>query len=201
MAKPSMEHFGITILNGLHPDMRRLKRTIRPTEHGHKVWDNSWLIIDYLNSRKDLFSKKVVEAGCGWAIPSLFLARIYNCEVLATDIDPQVEPFLELNCQQNNTKVRFKPDGYSNIDSRDLAWTDLLILSDSCYSEDLIHELDKLVQRASKYSPIEVILTDPGRWPFLELVERIKKKYPTTELEWEIKEPRPAKGHIVRMVF
>ncbi len=117
----------------------------------------------------DFSGMRVLEIGCGLAIPSLLLAR-FGADVLATDCHPDVPSFLALNRAENldaaaNARLR-----YANLD-----WLDLSQLNEKfslVVGSDILYESQHpaLVARALTHYVQDggsLIVADPGR-PYLQ---------------------------------
>jgi len=102
---------------------------------------------------------RVVEIGCGLAVPSLVAAR-GGAEVLATDGDPAALPLVERNAHDNGLKVstaEFDWDVADEIVGR--GPFDLVLAADVLYERSSVGTLLSLLPRLGR----EVWLADPGR--------------------------------------
>ena len=81
---------------GSHPAIRRVKRQgVYPAIHGNKLWNSSFLLIDYLNKNRPEHCASVMDAGCGWGIGGIWCAKVLGSQVTSVDADPDVFPFLD----------------------------------------------------------------------------------------------------------
>lgn len=144
------------------------------------VWGAARSLAAHLLSR-DLCGARVLELGCGLALPSLVAARCGAAEVLATDRHPDAGPLLARNLRRNGLEGAV---GYAALD-----WEapgsqvperafDLVLASDVLYAI----ELPELVCAAFArfLAPGGVgLLTDPGR-TWLPEVEAAARRHGLT---------------------
>ena len=110
--KTEMRAHGVRCLLSPHPKIRKLKRVHRPESHGNKVWKTSWMLIDYLQRSETHINGAALDIGCGWGLTGIYLAKRYNTQVTAVDIDPEIHPYLQLHAEINKTQIRFINMGY-----------------------------------------------------------------------------------------
>lgn len=112
----------------------------------------------------DLKNKKVLEIGCGLALPS-FLVTKNGGLITATDFHADVPKFLELNQKNNQTYFPYQPMNWRNEIDRtrvDLGLFDLVIGSDILYESQ--HPLQVAQALIAFLKPGgKIILSDPGR--------------------------------------
>ena len=114
---------------------------------------------------------RVVELGCGLALPSLVAAR-GGARVLATDGDPDALPLVERNARDNGLDVstaEMEWDAADDVVAR--GPFDLVLAADVLYERSSLGTLLSLLPRLGR----EVWLADPGRpaaGAFLEQAER-----------------------------
>lgn len=124
------------------------------------IWPSSLVLAHYISSYQTA-GKRILEVGCGVALPSLLL-NAQNADISATDYHPEVASFLEKNTQLNKTKdIHFEQVNWA--DKTDgLGLFDLIIGSDLLYEDQHIKLLADFVQRHAK-TKCEIIIVDPGR--------------------------------------
>jgi predicted nicotinamide N-methyase len=134
------------------------------------LWRSGAALANELDSRA-LDGLRVVELGCGLAVPSIAAARA-GATVLATDASPEALTLLARNAQANGVR----------IDTATLDWThpdqllsrapfDLVLAADVLYERASVAPLLSLLPRLAP----EALLADPGRpaaGAFLEEVMR-----------------------------
>jgi predicted nicotinamide N-methyase len=118
-----------------------------------------------------LRGRRVVELGCGLALPSLAAARA-GASVLATDSDPDALELVERNARANGVRVETATADWA--DRGELlrhAPFDLILAADVLYERASVARLLSLLPRLAP----EAWLADPGRpaaEPFLEEARR-----------------------------
>ena len=107
---------------------------------------------------RDLDGTRVLELGCGLALPSIVAARL-GAEVLATDWSPDALAFAERNAARNGVELRTQLAAWDRPwDMADGGWS-LVIASDVLYERRNVDPLLELLPRLTD----EVLLADPGR--------------------------------------
>jgi len=102
---------------------------------------------------------RVVELGCGLAVPSLVAAR-GGAEVLATDGDPDALPLIERNARDNGLKVSTAQLEWAAADEVvERGPFDMVLAADVLYERSSVAALLSLLPRLGR----EVWLVDPGR--------------------------------------
>ena len=135
------------------------------------LWPSAVALADVV-ARRPAAGKRVIELGCGIALPGIVAARGGAADVLLTDWSPDAIAFAAENAERNGVRVRTAVQSW--VDPGPLliedGW-DLVLASDVLYEErnvlPLLAALDELVGPAG-----EVWLTDPRRRhlpAFLEL--------------------------------
>jgi predicted nicotinamide N-methyase len=105
---------------------------------------------------EDLTGRRVIELGCGLALPSLVAAR-QGADVLATDRERAGLELAERNARENGLTLRTR---YLEWDEGDPpAGFDLVLAADVLYERHSVALLTKLLPRLAP----EVWLADPGR--------------------------------------
>jgi predicted nicotinamide N-methyase len=118
-----------------------------------------------------LRGRRVVELGCGLALPSIAAARA-GASVLATDGDPDALELVEWNARANGVRVETATADWT--DPGELlrhAPFDLVLAADVLYERASVAQLLSLLPRLAP----ETWLADPGRpaaEPFLEEASR-----------------------------
>ena len=68
--------FGIKVLGSKHPLVTELLEETPPEIHGDKFWASTWLLLDYLERIRMRPRTRILEAGCGWGLTSVYCARV-----------------------------------------------------------------------------------------------------------------------------
>lgn len=125
------------------------------------LWPAGRVLADFLAASPEPQERRILELGCGLALPSLYLARLGRI-VHATDVHPDVPTFLERN------RARNKVDGptFTTLDWRTVQsgahlW-DLVLASDVLYDKtqppSLLNFLTRNLAPGGR-----MLLADPGR--------------------------------------
>ena len=114
---------------------------------------------------------RVVELGCGLAVPSIAAARA-GASVLATDSDPEALELVERNARANGVRVETATADWAEPDELlRRAPFDIVLAADVLYERASVARLLSLLPRLAP----EAWLADPGRpaaEPFLEEASR-----------------------------
>jgi predicted nicotinamide N-methyase len=191
--------YGIYLLETKHRLIRRLKKAYQPSVHGHKTWNASFLLMDYLQHHPLKKKAKVLEVGCGWGPGSVYCARRFKARVTGLDIDKEVFPFLDVLAELNDVKVTPMTRRFESLKGSDLAKFDCIIGSDICFWDSLVKPLSQLINRALKSGVERIVITDPGRPTFYELCDMARKKHKVELIEWYATEPRHFTGEVVEI--
>lgn len=192
--------YGISILSKKSKLVKELNKYHEPSVHGDKNWLSSFVIADYLLHNPVLKKRsKVLELGCGWGPASVFCARHANCKVTGLDIDKDVFPYLEAQADINGVEIATQRGKFEKLNGKYLGNFDVLIGADICFWDELHETLYKLIKRAVKNGVKDIIIADPGRSPFLELVDRCEKILDTEYLGWYCTEPERFDGYLMHI--
>ncbi len=191
--------YGIYLLRSQHRLIRRLKKRYRPSVHGHKTWNASFLLMDYLHHKPIAKGTKVLEIGCGWGPASVYCARRFKAKVTGLDIDRDVFPFLDVLAELNGVKVKRLVSKFENLKSKQLADYHTIVGSDVCFWDSMVKPLYQLINRAMKAGTQRFIITDPGRPTFYELADMCSKKFKVKLVEWYAVEPERFEGEVVEI--
>ncbi len=116
---------------------------------------------------------RVVELGCGLAVPSLVAAR-GGAEVLATDGDPEALPLVERNARDNGLDLATAEVDWDAADELvERGPFDLVLASDVLYERAGVGQLLSLLPRLGH----EVWLADPGRPAAGAFVEQAERRW------------------------
>jgi predicted nicotinamide N-methyase len=189
--------YGIYLMETKHRLIRRLRKAYQPSVHGHKTWNASFLLMDYLAHKPIPRKSRVLEVGCGWGPGSIFCARRFKAEVTALDIDKEVFPFLDVLAALNGVEITHLTTRFERLSSEQLAQFDVIVASDICFWESLVKPLNKLVNRALEAGVKRVIVTDPGRPTFYEFCDLARKRHQVGLQEWYATEPEYFAGEVV----
>ena len=171
--KHLISFMGINALRASHPGVRKLKRQQQGhSAHGNKVWRSSFVLMDYLSSWEIPEGAKVLDIGCGWGLAGIYLAKHYQAQVTGLDIDPQVQPYLNLQAEINNCSVEFTARSFQSLQKTELANFHTLMGTDICFWDEMTSPLFDLLTLARSAGTEQILIADPGRPPFWDLAER-----------------------------
>lgn len=192
---------GMLLPKAQHKGIRRLKRCYdEPSLHGNKVWRSSAVLMDYLLQHPIKKGAKVVEIGCGWGGLSCFMARHFNTRVTAVDADAALAPYIDLVKNLNATKrVSFEAKRFEKITKKQLQGVHTLIGSEICFWDEMTRPLFNLIRRARIAGVKQVLIVDPGRPPFLKLIDQCDAAFGCQMIAHRIEQPWQTEKFILRV--
>ena len=193
----SHEAYGFTILRGSHPSIRALKQDHEPEIHGDKLWNSSYLIMDYLQQQGMPEGARVLEVGCGWGLLGIYCAKHFKADVTGIDADPNVFPYLHVQSAANGVAIKTRKSRFESLRRGHFEDVDLMVGGDICFWDELIDPVYKMVRRAVKAGVDQIIIADPGRPPFDDVCEMAEKKLGAEVKQWEVKSPTKAHGWLL----
>jgi len=189
--------YGIYLLKSQHRVIRRLKKDYQPSVHGHRAWNSSFLLMDYLEAKPIRRGAKVIEVGCGWGAAAVFCAARFDAKVTGLDIDRDVFPFLEALADLNDVGIDTLTGKFETLSGRSLGGFHTILGSDICFWDSMVKPLVNLVSRAFRGGARRCVFTDPGRPTFHEFVELCEKRHKVERLDWYSLEPNRFQGEVV----
>ena len=185
-----MEYLGVKALQTNHPAVKKIKRQQSGhTAHGNKIWRSNFVLMDYLSTYPPNQNSKILDIGCGWGLTSIYLAKIFEAKVTASDIDPNVEAFLRLHSSINKCDIKFQIKAFQDYSEQDLSHYDAIVSSDICFWDELVEPLIKFINRAKSSGVKNVYIADPGRPPFWALCDQYVGAYDAEIVTRKIYEP------------
>ena len=185
-----MEYLGVKALQTNHPAVKKIKRQQSGhTAHGNKIWRSNFVLMDYLSTYPPNQNSKILDIGCGWGLTSIYLAKIFEAKVTASDIDPNVEAFLRLHSSINKCDIKFQIKAFQDYSEQDLSHYDAIVSSDICFWDELVEPLIKFISRAKCAGVKNVYIADPGRPPFWALCDQCVGAYDAEIVTRRIYEP------------
>lgn len=188
---------GIVLLKAAHREIRRLKQEAEPSIHGNKVWNSSFLIMDYLTRDGLPKGARFMDLGCGWGPLSLFAAKRFNARVTAVDADPEVFPYLHLHAAINGVEVDTLRCRFERLGKKHLHGIHTLAGADICFWDELTPVQFNLIRRALKAGVRRIIIADPGRDPFYKLAEQCEEHFNARVVERRTSTPRRASADLL----
>lgn len=200
MTSHSQTAFGLTILNNSHPDIRRLKkRHGNHTLHGNKVWNSSFVLMDYLQEYPLEEGSSVLEVGCGWGLASIYCAKQFAASVVALDADANVLPFAEHHCEINATEINTIAMNMEDITEEQFAGFDVIIGTDICFWDSLTDTVAAMIAKAHAAAVPRIIITDPGRPSFRTMAEQCHAEYGGFYSDWAVPAPLNTWGLVLEV--
>ncbi len=204
MSKTSSQLYslhGIYLPKSQHKMVRTLRRAgYEPSLHGNKVWRSSTVLMDYLLKHPPRKGARVMDIGCGWGALSSFMAVHFNARVTAVDADASLAPYVDMVTTLNGvSRVQFVPRRFEKITQKDLAGIHILVGSEICFWDEMTKPLYNLIRRALKAGVKQVLIADPGRPPFLNLVDMCEAKFNADMIGHTIKKPVKSEKFILRV--
>jgi predicted nicotinamide N-methyase len=186
-----IDYLGIKALRSSHPGVRRLKRQQKcyNSAHGNKVWRSSFVLMDYLTTYPPEENTQVLDIGCGWGLTGLFLAKEYGAQVTGIDIDASVAPFLGLQASINDCQIDFQARGFESLSAEELTAFSTIVGTDICFWDELTEPLFELIGLALESGVERIIIADPGRPPFWDLVDLCMQNFSAEVVTRRIYQP------------
>jgi predicted nicotinamide N-methyase len=198
-AKKEIRAFGIRVLLSRHPEVRKLKQDNIPSQHGHKFWTSSWLLMDYFRHRGLPKRAHVMDVGCGWGLAGIYCAKRHGAVVTGVDIDSEVFPFLRLHAEINGVQISTMRKSFQGLTVNHMKDVDVLLGADICFWDSMIDPLRRLIRRALRAGVEMVLIADPGRTTFDSLGEHLCEELNGEVLDWEVRRPRRVEGQILKV--
>ena len=186
-----IDYLGIKALRSSHPGVRRLKRQQKGynSAHGNKVWRSSFVLMDYLTTYPPEENTQVLDIGCGWGLTGLFLAKEYGAQVTGIDIDASVAPFLALQASINDCQIDFQARGFESLSAEELTTFNTILGTDICFWDELTEPLFELIGLALQSGVERIMIADPGRPPFWDLVDLCMQNFAAEVVTRRIYQP------------
>lgn len=202
MNNQTLSSFGIHVLTPKHPQIRSLEKELGTAKlHGNKVWDASFVMMDFFSIDPLPINQKVLDIGCGWGPLTFYLQKEQGAQVISIDADDSVEPYLNLHADFNESQAFFWQTEIAKLKVDDLQIADVIVGCDICFWDSLRDDWKKLIKRAAKADIKSLYLCDPGRSPFNELVEWADERFNTQLWEHEITDPVKSEHYILEINF
>ena len=153
------------------------------------LWRSGVQLARELSSRP-LEDRRVIELGCGLAVPSLAAARA-GAVVMATDARPEALELVQRNARANGLRIETAVLEWTDPDEL-IASTpfDLAIAADVLYERQSVAALLRLLPRLAP----EALIADPGRPASHAFVEQAEK-------HWELETTRSGLVSLYRLRF
>lgn len=124
------------------------------------LWASSEILARIMHTY-DIKGKRILEVGCGIGLASLVLNKRL-ADITATDYHPEVEGYLLVNTQLNQTNtIPFTRTGWDD-EKTQLGLFDVIIGSDLLYESTHADSLSEFINQHAK-PQCKILLIDPGR--------------------------------------
>ena len=193
--------YGLYLLQSQHRFVKRLKRAHTPSLHGDRTWQSSFILMDYLQHHPPQTRSRVMEVGCGWGAAGVYCAKTFGARVTSVDADEHVFPYLKLLEVLNDVEVESLHKPFEKLSTGRLAEENLIVGADICFWDRMVKPMLNLVARAIRGGANRVVIADPGRPPFYELVDCCaRRKGLRAELTgWYAVEPERSHGEVLEV--
>jgi predicted nicotinamide N-methyase len=140
-----------------------------------ELWPSAVALARTLRSRQ-LGGKRVIELGCGLALPSI-VAALQGARVLATDLQPDALDAARLNAEANGVELELMTLDWRVLEPiAERVPFDLVLCADVLYEDHMVDSLLAVV--TALRSP--VLLADQGRRPGVPFFERAEEHFSVT---------------------
>lgn len=189
---------GLLLLQPGHREVRKLKAALHePSIHGHRIWNSSFLVMDYLGRQKLPRGSRLMDVGCGWGPLAVYAAKRLGARVTAVDADPEVFPYLDLHARINKVQVETRQRRFERLTKKDFEGVHTIVGADICFWDELAPVLFKMIRRAFKAGVKKVVIADPGRPPFYALADLCEAQWPTQVVERKTSTPKKLQADLL----
>lgn len=200
MKNQHLEAFGVSCLLPTHPAVKAIQQECgKANIHGTRVWDASFVLMDFLHIDGLPADSKVLDVGCGWGPLTFYLKKNQRARVISIDADSAVIPYLNLHATKNHSDVHFWQAKLGTLNIDELIIADYVMGCDICFWDSLRADWQRLFKRAKKAGVKQIFLADPGRSPFYALVDWADARFDIEFWEHEIKRPVPSQHYILQV--
>ena len=140
-----------------------------------------------------------MDVGCGWGLAGIYCAKKHNAVVTSVDIDSEVFPYLRLHAEMNEVKIVTVRKGFEELEDKHLNNIDIMIGADICFWDTMVDPLKRLIIRALGAGVQLVLIADPGRPTFDEVVKYFIKKRSGEMLYRTVQRPHRIQGRILKI--
>lgn len=189
--------YGVYTFKKKHKLVKQLRKHAKPIIHGTKVWDSSYLVMDYLERHPLPPGCRVMDLGCGWGALSIYCAVRHQARVTAVDADDNVFPYLRMQAALNGVELKTRCRKFHQIPRKTLARQQVVVGSDICFWDNMVASLYKAINKSLRAGVQQIIIADPGRETFLRLAKKCKKRLGGELIECETSYPTAIDGYLL----
>ena len=195
-----IRRLGVSVYPANHPKIRTLSKTVDdPSIHGDKVWDASFILMDFFNQFPLSKGARVLDVGCGWGALTCFLARKFNARVTGIDADATVKHYFDFHLKANRVEAKFIECTMEAMTIDKLKEFDVIVGGDICFWDDLKLAWQGLIERALEAGVKEIYLADPGRQPFWDLTDYCQEMNGAELWSHEINKPIKTEHYVMEI--
>ena len=191
--------YGTYFLKTKHKFVQRLMKYRKPNIHGHRTWQTSFVLMDYLEHNPLDRGENVIDIGCGWAPVGVYCANRFGAHVTALDADKSVFPFVQLLEALNDVQLKKLHLKFEKLTKKRLSEQRLVVGSDICFWDELVAPMYNLIRRALRVGVKRIVIADPGRQPFYTLAQRCEQSLDAELVRWYAVEPTRHNGDILEI--
>jgi predicted nicotinamide N-methyase len=155
--------------------------------------------MDFFKYRGLPHGTHVMDVGCGWGLAGIYCAKRHNAVVTCVDIDSEVFPYLRLHAEMNDVEIVTVKKGFEELKDKHLKNVDVMIGADICFYDAMIDPLKRLIDRAMIAGVKLVLIADPGRPTFGEVVKYFIRKRSGEMMYRAVQSPYRIQGQILKI--
>jgi hypothetical protein len=118
-------------------------------------------------------------------------------QVTGIDIDASVQPFVYLQASANDCHINFEARGFESLSKKELTAYTTVIGTDICFWDEMTAPLFDLLGLALEAGVEQIIIADPGRPPFWDLVDRSMQSFSAEVVVRRIYQPWKTKKYML----
>ena len=152
---------------------------------GLVIWGPSVALSQYMMKyqQKAISGRKVLELGCGLALPSMMAYRLGASAVLATDFHPQTLEQVQFHADLNQCSIHVElVDWEYPTDVSDFR-ADIVLAADVIYGLALVPALVKIIERVLPKTSTLIIATRDGRTGIHEFRDMMESHFVEVQVE------------------
>lgn len=152
---------------------------------GLMVWGPSIALSQYLikDHAKMLSGKRVLELGCGAALPSMISYRLGAAEVIATDFQPQTLEQVQYHAQLNGCSLHVELVDWTEPTTLEDFQPDIMLAADVIYGLALVPPLVNTIEQILPKSSTLIIATRDDRIGIPEFRQMMKMNFVEVQVE------------------
>lgn len=155
---------------------------------GLMIWGPSVALSQYLlqKHRNNFKGKRVLELGCGAALPSMMAYRLGATEVVASDFHLQTLEHALYHANLNRCKIHVEHIDWENTETIPMFEPDIVLAADVIYGIALVPALIETIEKVLPKSSILIVATRDGREGIPEFRELMKTNFLESQAEQSV---------------